>query len=327
MKHKYILLVLSIVICLLSIALVMIKGKIVDRVNFDSVSEVVESLLHHIDKTGHVITAMTDGEEMEIGDKIYKKTLSSQIAKKSEDTPLHKYVTDVGNLVGRNVKREKIRYEFHILELYYPNAFASPGGHIYVTIGLLQKLDSEAELAAILGHEIAHVDAKHSIGQIQYKIAAEKILGIDLTTYADIGYRLLFKSGYSEIQEKEADEGGLYLAYRAGYHPLGLIYAFKNILKKESPEAERSISVTPIGDTLKATAEMIKRYFATHPYKGDRFDNIEKYIIEKRMIKSNKKYYIGQKNYLEKKSFNQAFYKDEFNNKYILKEVEGKEGI
>jgi len=317
MKQRNIIFMAGLLICIFSITLIIIKGNPQDKVSFDSISEVVESALHHADKTGHILTSITDKEEMEVGDKIYRKIHTYYKGEKFIDTPVHKYVNDLGAIVSKGVKRKDIKYKFHILNAFYPNAFALPGGHIYVTMGLIAELESEAELAFILGHEITHVDAKHCIEAIQYKIAIEKIVGVDLDTYADIGYHIFLRPGYSEPQESEADIGGVYLTYRAWYHPLAVVAVFENICKAELTRKDNK-TLTPIGDTVIAVGKMLDRYFATHPPAKDRIGKVKKYIKNNRIITEKSKFYVGQKNYIERKSRKDVKYKEEFKKDYIL---------
>ena len=327
MRPKSVFLVISLVICVFLIALVLLKGTPPDKVSLDSVSEVIESVLHHTDEIGKILTAVSDEEEIEIGERIYKRSLKYRVLHYLKGSPLDKYVTAVGNEVAGNVKRRKIKYKFHIVDSWCPNAFACPGGHIYISIGLLKELESEAELAAILGHEITHVDAKHAIGAIQYKIAAGKIVEADIDTFADIGYQLLFRPGYSEVQEYEADIGGVYLAYKCGYHPLAVINAFENICSWES-SGKRTEFITPLGDTLTAAGEFLGRYFATHPLTAERIDRIKEYVKDNKMTTETRKFYLGQKNYIEKKLYTEARYREEFRKEYVIikdkDETEGK---
>lgn len=319
MKPKYIFLGISLIISISLIAVVLIKGNPPDKVSLDSVSDVVESVIHHVDKAARIATEISDKEEMKVGNRMHKLTIRYRSIRNLEGSPLDKYVTDVGNEVAKNVKRKGIKYKFHIADYWSPNAYASPGGHIYVTIGLLKQLDSEAELAAILGHEIIHVDAKHAIGAIQYKIATEKLVGPGLDAFVDVGYQMFFRPAYSEVQEAEADLGGVYLAYEAGYHPNAVMSAFENIMKAELSR-KRKNTITPVGDTLKAIGGLVGRYFGTHPRARERIDSVKRYIKDNKLVSEKKLFYIGQRNFLEKKTFKKARYKEEFKKVYILED-------
>lgn len=318
MRSRHVYLAVSIFICALSIAIVMIKGNPKDRVDLNAVSEIGEGILHSVDKVGRIITSVSDKEEIEVGDKIHDKILKNRLAKWMENTPIDKYVNEVGRAVAENVKRKDIKYKFHVIEGSYPNAYAVPGGHVYVTVGLIEALRSESELASVLAHEVAHVDAKHCIGVIQYKIRGEKILGSTLETLADVGYNLFFRPGFSEVQETEADLASVFLLYKAGYHPLAMAHAFERIDNNLMSKEYSATSATPVGDTLKATAGMLSRYFTTHPAALERIDKIKKYISENNLIKEDSRFYVGEKNYQDKVSYKEKRYKEEFKKDYAI---------
>ena len=312
MKTRSIFLSISLLIAVVSITIIMLKGEPQDIVSFDSVFRVGESILHHADKTGRIITEVSDEEEIEVGNKMHSRIMRHYTVRKCRNAPEYKYVNEVGKIVARNVKRKEIVYKFQVIHSDSPNAFSIPGGHVYVTTGLLKKLESESELAAILGHEITHVDAKHCIGAIQYKIATEKVLGSGMDTFVNIGYGIFLRPGYSEVQESEADQGGVYLTYRVGYHPLAMVSAFENMMKAGLSEKRRRDSVTPIGETAKAAIKIIGRYFDSHPSALSRIERIKRYVARKRMINEKSRFYVGKKNYMERKSFRQKRYKEEY---------------
>jgi Putative Zn-dependent protease, contains TPR repeats len=326
MRPRYIFLIASILICIMSIAVIMVKGNPKDMANLDSIMEIGEGVLHSVDKVGRIATSISDNEEMEIGDKIHKEAVTGHMAEDVKDALMIKYVNEVGNRVAENVKRKDIKYKFHVIEGFYPNAFSAPGGHIYITSGLLSLLKSESELAAILAHEITHVDAKHCIGMVQYKIKTEKLIGPTLETIAGIGYKLFLRPGFTEVQETEADEGEIYLLVKGDYHPMAAVHAFERVDKTALTKAYNAQSVTPIDDTLKATAGMIGRYFTTHPESLGRIDKIKRYISNHRYITESSRFYIGQRNYKEKISCKVMRYREEFKKDYVIKD-EKKEAL
>ena len=324
MKPRYLFLVLAVLICAASILLIMVKGKPQDRVSLDSVAEIGEGLIHSVHKVGGILTTISDEDEMKIGDGIAAKAATSFMNKELDDSSLGRYVNDVGGRLTEYVKRKNIKYKFHIIEAWYPNAYASPGGHIYITTGLLMLLRSESELASILAHEITHVDAKHSIGTIQYKVKTEKVLGSDLGTFIDIGCLLFLRPGYSEVQETEADVASAYILYKAGYHPLAMKHAFDRIAKYESSREYKDRSATPVEDTVKAVGGLVYRYFGSHPSALDRIAKIEKYITENKLAAASDTYYIGQKNYEQNISYGKKRFKDEFKKDYVIVDPEKK---
>lgn len=320
MKPRYLFLAASVAVCAASIAIIMMKGNPQDRVDLDSVSEIGEGILHSVNKVGSIVTSVSDNDEMEIGDKINARMMNSRLARSVDKSPMGRYVNEVGDTVARNVNRNDIKYRFHIIKSPFPDAFSSPGGHVYITTALLKALKTESELASVLAHEVVHIDAKHCIGALQYTMKTEKILGPTLETFADIGYDLLMRPGFSETQETEADAGSVYLIYKAGYHPLAMAYAFERVDKELAKKGYENSSQTPIGDTLMAAAGMVGRYFNTHPAAMDRIDKIKKYVSEHNLIEADSRFYIGEENYRLKIPFEKKRFREEFKRDYALKE-------
>ncbi len=321
LKLRDIFLILSLLACLGSIALIMVKGNPENRVSLDSISEIGEGLLSSVNKAGHIFVSTDDQEEMEIGDQINAKILKTQPGNKTSKALLEKYVNDVGNRVAENVKRPGIKYKFHVVEGRYPTARSVAGGHVYVTASLIKTLKSEAELAGVLAHEITHVDAKHCLNAIQHKVQNGRLEESGYGSLAEIGYDVFFKPGFSEAQEIEADAGGVYLAYRAGYHPMAIVYAFERINRDELLRSGRDNPATLVGDTVNAVGGLIVRYFNTHPPTEDRINKIRRYMTDNKLINSNQRFYIGQRNYEENVSYKIKPYREELKKEYVLKGV------
>jgi predicted Zn-dependent protease len=165
-----------------------------------------------------------------------------------DDPNLLRYVNLVGQAVARVSDRPDIDYYFAIVNSEAPNAFATPGGYVFVSIGLLRMVQNEAQLAGVLGHEIAHITHKHALGTIQ---RSKQLQGIGALTMSvmekdpaqfsqliDQVSDLLFTNGLDKNLEFEADRMGLEYAVRAGYYPTGL----KDFLKilGNSQELQRS---------------------------------------------------------------------------------------
>ena len=141
---------------------------------------------------------------------------------------LQNYVNTVGQRVAKVSKREGITYSFTVLDASLINAFALPGGYLYVTRGALAQMNSEAELAFVLGHEISHVAAKHGAQRLsqQRSIGIANILAQVLTQKEDLGLagRVVNTGinfavlGYGRENEFESDLIGLRYAYDAKYN-------------------------------------------------------------------------------------------------------------
>ena len=144
-----------------------------------------------------------------------------------EDAALAGYVQAVGERVAASSERKDVEYTFTVLESDVVNAFAAPGGFIYVTTGLLAMADDEAELACVLSHEVGHVIGRHSVRQMQsamgLQMAAQLVLGDKAgaqvwSQVAGMGAGL-FMMKNSRDHEFQADQFGVKHAYLAGYDP------------------------------------------------------------------------------------------------------------
>ena len=148
------------------------------------------------------------------------------------DAQLQKYVTLVGRAVADVSDRPDIDYHFAVLNTNQPNAFATPGGYVFVSVGLLRLLENEAQLAGVLGHEIAHITQKHALKTLQRGKVLSGLSGLTMAAMdKDSGLfdnvinevsNVLFTRGLDKELEFEADKFGTDFAYRMGYQPAGL---------------------------------------------------------------------------------------------------------
>ena len=148
-----------------------------------------------------------------------------------DDDAINAYLDELGQMLAAHSPRQDVRYYFHVVAMDEPNAFALPGGHIYVSRGLLALANSEAELANVLGHEIGHVAARHAAQRdtLQKAMSVLSVLGAVGVAVGGarpngnggpIGNPGLFS--YSRDQEAEADAIGQDLAVQAGVDPMGM---------------------------------------------------------------------------------------------------------
>ncbi len=185
------------------------------------------------------------------------------------DPELNRYVTSIGNFLAKTSERPDLDFTFTILDTPIVNAFALPGGYVYVTRGLLALANSEAELAGVLGHEIGHVTARHTAERYGQTVAANiagvglgVLLGGEAAQAGSVVGALVLRS-YSREQEFESDMlGGRYLA-RAGYDTSGMASFLKQLQAHSRLEAELA------GQPEKADAFNIMQ---THPRTADRIE-------------------------------------------------------
>jgi len=184
---------------------------------------------------------ITPGEEHYIGRSVAAMVINKYPVVVND--ALTNYVNKVGLLVAYASERPETygRYHFAVVQNNEPNAYACPGGFIFVTTGLLKEVSSEDQLAAVLGHEVAHVAHRDGINAIKkshwtdlgFYAAGEaagrfspsdvkELAGVFANVVSDVGKKVL-ESGYSQSDEKKADEAGVRYASSAGYDPNGIV--------------------------------------------------------------------------------------------------------
>ncbi|HSS63365.1 MAG TPA: M48 family metalloprotease, partial [Gammaproteobacteria bacterium] len=191
---------------------------------------------------------MDESRELALGRQAHDQILKQY--GRYEDRGLQSYVQQVGERLARRSHRADLVYRFTVLDSEEVNAFALPGGYIYITRGMLAMLNSEAELAAVLGHEIGHVTARHSVRQYSAQQAAGlgytvgAIFLPELRTAAAQNVYSLFGGalirGYGREHELEADGLGAEYLARTGYDPDAMLQVIRVLKAQESFEVERA---------------------------------------------------------------------------------------
>ncbi len=180
------------------------------------------------------------GTEVSLGRQAEKQILSQ--SRVFADTTWQNYVNRVGQSLARHSGRKDVKYTFTILDSKDINAFALPGGPLYIYTGLLMLMEDEAELAAVLGHEIGHVDGRHSVRQMQPVVgisALEALAFGDKSPAAQQALNMMVGialSGYGRSHELEADQFGLIYMRRAGYDLSGSVRMFGKLAGMEKGE-------------------------------------------------------------------------------------------
>lgn len=218
-------------------------------------------------------TRMSDQEEIAIGNQLARNYVwTGSEGNFPEFREVEAYLTQVGSRLAPQAHR-KLPYKFHYLpDRSLVNAFALPGGHVFVGGGLLALMDSEDELAAAMGHEIEHIDHYHCAERVQQEQALRRIpLGGLIEMPVEV-----FETGYSKDQELEADREGTRLAVQAGYSANGAIRMFETFQRLY--EEYQARATTPEEELSDVAQQTIEGYFRSHPLPSERIAQVQKLI-------------------------------------------------
>lgn len=211
------------------------------------------------------LSFMSEGQEIEMGQAADPDIVASMGI--YPDASLQAYVQELGTSLAARSERPDLPWTFRLLDDPLINAFALPGGYVYVTRGILAQFESEAELAGVLGHEIGHVTARHSVNQIskqqlaQFGMGVGMILAPELQQFEGLvsaSMQLLFLR-FSRDDERQADELGVRYMSRVGYDP----YQLSGVMAM-------------LGQVSGGEGGGPPEWLSTHPNPGNREEDIRK---------------------------------------------------
>ena len=215
-------------------------------------------------KKEEMIYYSTD-REVKLGRNIDKQLAKEKDFKPADDILLQKRVEDIGNKIVAVCDRKDISYYFKVLADEEVNAFSLPGGYVYVNKGLIEKTESDDELAAVIGHEIAHIVARHSVKRLQAALSYSLLRILtsqipqsqEVNASADYAFAQIL-TGYSRDDELLADKLSAKYCRLAGYDPEAMVTFLKRLqyINRKKPLQPRS-------------------YFKTHPYVPDRIRTVK----------------------------------------------------
>jgi predicted Zn-dependent protease len=214
---------------------------------------------------------ISDADEIQLGQQTTAKVLAQM--PENPNPELRDYVNRIGQAMVAQSDRTNIAYQFRVIDSNEINAFAAPGGFIFVTTGALRLMTNEAQLAGVIGHEVGHVAKRHTVESVRKAMIAQGVATAVLDGNnnklmemgANIAANLILK-GFDRNAELESDRLGASYAYRAGYDPRAL-GSFLDALRQKS------------GDTpawLVATSE--------HPRTDDRLTKLSDYMADEKMV-------------------------------------------
>src|ERR1700674_328450 len=210
--------------------------------------------------------AISQQQEIQMGQE-YAQQINAQLPI-IQDPEINRYVNVLGDSIARLTSRRDLDWQFFVVDSKEVNAFAVPGGFVYVNRGLIERADQMDELAGVLGHEIGHVVRRHTVKQMEKAQGAN--IGVTLACVLtgvcnnqaagaaiQIGGGALF-ARFSRQDEAEADQEGFDNVVRAGISPDGMVTMFQKLL-----------------DERKARPAGVEAWFLTHPLEEDRITAIQ----------------------------------------------------
>lgn len=214
---------------------------------------------------------MSEAQEIELG-----KSMDGEVRREMglyEDAELQRYVESVGMRLARSSQRPNLPWHFAVMDEPAVNAFALPGGYIYLTRGILPFLDSEADLAGVLGHEVGHVTARHSAQQ--YTKATSAGLGVQLLSIfvpeaqplqglTETALGVLFLK-YGRDDELQADRLGVDYTAKTGWNPAGVGNMLRTLARLDEASGSR---------------RGVPNWLSTHPAPADRVEKVQAYIAQ-----------------------------------------------
>jgi predicted Zn-dependent protease len=241
------------------------------------------------------LVLMSEQNEIALGRKTHQQVL--QQYGRYDDPELQKYVQKIGERLAANSHRNNLIYRFTVLDSKEVNAFALPGGYIYITRGLMSYLNSEAELAAVLGHEIGHVTARHAVQQYSAaqlaKIGAT-LCAIFITGMAGAGNQLVqifgtaLLRGYGREHELEADQLGAEYLVRSNYTPQAMLSVIRVLKNQELFE-------TQLAKAEGREPRIYHGMFSTHPDSDTRLQEVIAHAGEPRLVKPEQ---VGRESFM-----------------------------
>jgi len=191
-----------------------------------------------------------------------------------QDAVINQYVTSLGNQTASHTSRADLQWQFYVVNTDVVNAFALPGGIVYVNRGVLERADKMDELAGVMAHEIEHVVRRHSVKQMEQMQGANVgvALACTLTNICNnqaaaaainVGGTAIFAK-FSRTDEVQADEGGFRNVINAGISPEGMLSFFQKLLAEEQQSANSNVS----------------SWFSDHPGTQDRIQDIQNMLAQ-----------------------------------------------
>lgn len=271
--------ILLLLICFILAALWLTERKKPETpIGWSAIMRLVADIQRQAESVPLSATRIGDEDERKIGIQMADQYGLTARALQPESLQIQNYLNRVGDKVARSVNRPGIPYRFYFDEnAAFVDAYSLPGGHIVVGKGLLDLMESEDELAMVLGHEIAHVDRRHCVERLQYEVVARK-LHLEIPYWFASLPVAVFQAGYSKELELEADRVGVAYAVNQGYSPDAFAALFLR-MQKQLQDAEHT-PANPGQEVGHVLTTSLTEYFRSHPPTAERIAEVEREIRE-----------------------------------------------
>jgi len=218
--------------------------------------------------TSSSFTLLPERKEIEIGQS-YVPVAIEEFDGLYPQEEVQDYISKLGNTLVKHTYR-RLPYKFYLVNSEQVNAFALPGGPVFITRGLLLELENESQLVGVLGHELGHINARHHARFLEKMVALNILLGIGSVLLSDKPYGqaliqfgqiggMLLALKFSRDQEREADKLGIEFTIKAGYDPNGLIEVFHIFKRLEKNRLPEWLSTHPLPESrIKENTQFIK---------------------------------------------------------------------
>jgi len=219
---------------------------------------------------------LSDKEEMKFGHYVDARIQKDFLVLSPEKHPeIYQAIEKMGQSLVKVSDRPNLKYTFKILSTDFVNAFAGPGGYIYLTTGLLEFAETKDEVAGVMAHELGHISARHVVKQYRNVSYAQtlsmpmvwggKLIGADILGNVSHFSALFFMQGYSREYERQADYLGVKYMHAVNYNPEGMVSFLRRIWDEKEREKKEGV---------------LETFLRSHPETLARIKDIEKHIEE-----------------------------------------------
>jgi predicted Zn-dependent protease len=184
------------------------------------------------------ISTLSNQDEVNLGSRINQQLIDSGEFRLYNNAAINTYVNDIGQRLVPYSDRPGIPYRFQVVQDDSVNAFATMGGYVYVTTGLLRAADNEAEVAGVLGHEIGHIAGRDTLEQMKQVAIARGItgaLGLSSDQWVNLGVEVALNLPASRQDEYAADRHGFQTMGEAGYDQAAMVSFMQKLVRSGAP--------------------------------------------------------------------------------------------